>query len=243
MPPSSANARPLFVTTRWSIVLAARAGNSDGAALETLCRTYWYPLYAFVRSRGHAPADAQDLTQEFFARLLTRNYLDAVSPDRGRFRTFLRMALQRFLANEWDRARTRKRGGGCVHVPFDTAIAERRLHDERDHALPPDRTFDRRWAQALLDDAATRLETEYLDAGKAAEFTALKPHLTAGRGEIPYAEIAKVLQTTEGAARVAIHRLRRRFRERFREAVADTVVTPEEFEMEMREVLDVLGNR
>ncbi len=212
-------------------------------ALETLCRAYWYPLYAFVRSRGHAPADAQDLTQEFFARLFSRNYLDAVEPERGRFRTFLRMALQRFLANEWDRTQARKRGGGCVQVPFDTGIAERRLSDEREGSLPPDPTYDRRWAHALLDDAATRLEGEYSAAGKSSEYAALKPHLTAGRGEIPYAEIAAALQATEGAARVAIHRLRRRFRESFRQAVADTVSSPEELEVEIQEVLAVLGNR
>jgi len=243
MSPPAPSSSPLFVTTRWSVVLAAQAGSGGERALETLCRTYWYPLYAFVRSRGNSPADAQDLTQEFFARLLARNYLDAVAPERGRFRTFLRMALQRFLANEWDRARAKKRGGDCVQVPFDTELAERRLSDERGSPLPPDRTYDRRWAQALLDDAATRLEAEYVAGGRDAEFLALRPHLTADRGEIPYAEIAESLRTTEGAARVAIHRLRRRFRESFRQAVADTVSSPEELETEMREVLAVVGDR
>jgi RNA polymerase sigma-70 factor (ECF subfamily) len=243
MPPSSDPASPLFVTTRWSIVLAAQAGSERERALETLCRTYWYPLYAFVRSRGHPVADAQDLTQEFFARLIARNYLDVVSRDRGRFRTFLRVALQRFLANEWDRVRAKKRGGGCVLVPLDSELAERRLRDEREDAIAPDRTFDRRWALTLLDDAAARLEAEYVAAGRKAEFVVLKPHLTAERGGIPYAEIAAALQTSEGAARVAVHRLRRRFRESFRLAVADTVSGPEECEAEMREVLAVLGSR
>lgn len=244
MPLPDDSAPRLFITTRWSVVLAARADREAGAALEILCRTYWYPLYAFVRRRGHAPADAQDLTQEFFARLLSRNYLAAVSRERGRFRTFLRVALQRFLANEWDRARARKRGGGQVQVPFDPELAERRLGDERDDSLlPPDRVYDRRWAQALLDDAAARLETDYRAAGREAEYRALKPHLTAGRGEIPYAELAGLLRTTEGAARVAIHRLRRRFRESFRAAVADTVAGPEELEKEIGEVLAVLGSR
>jgi len=240
---SARSASPLFVTTRWSVVLAAQNGGDDERALETLCRTYWYPLYAFVRSRGHSVADAQDLTQEFFARLLARNYLDAVSRERGRFRTFLRMALQRFLANEWDRAQAKKRGGGDVLVPLDSELAERRLRDEREDAIAPDRIFDRRWALTLLDDAAARLEAEYAATGRDAEFFALKPHLTAGRGEIPYAEIAATLATTEGAARVAIHRLRRRFRESFRQAVADTVSGPEECEAEMQEVLAALGNR
>jgi len=172
---------PLFVTTRWSIVLAARGGADADSALETLCKVYWYPLYAFVRSRGHSPADAQDLTQGFFAQLLAHDYLQAVQPDRGRFRTFLRMALQRFMANEWDREQARKRGGGQVHVPIDTVIAEQRLRDEGRSQTPPDLGYDRRWALALLDDAALRLEREYLAGGKAIEFTALKPHLTAGR--------------------------------------------------------------
>lgn len=240
-PESSGN--PLFVTTRWSIVLAARGGADADSALETLCRVYWYPLYAFVRSRGHSPADAQDLTQGFFAQLLAHDYLRAVQPERGRFRTFLRMALQRFMANEWDREQARKRGGGRVHVPIDTVIAEERLRDEGRSQTPPDLGYDRRWALALLDDAAVRLEREYLAAGKVAEFAALKPHLTAGRGEIPYAEIAAALQTTEGAARVAIHRMRGRFRECFRAAVADTVADADAVDAEMRDVLAALGGR
>ena len=236
----------LFVTTRWSVVLEARGGAD--AALETLCRAYWYPLYAFVRSRGHAPADAQDLTQGFFAQLLAHDYLRAVEPERGRFRTFLRMALQRFLANEWDRAQAGKRGGGQVHVPIDTVIAEQRLRDEGRSQMPPDMGYDRRWALALLDNAAKRLEGEYLGAEKAAEFAALKPHLTAGRGEIPYEEIAVALDTTEGAARVAIHRMRKRFRECFRQAVSDTVAdsSPDAIEAELRDVVAALaaqGNR
>lgn len=243
MPPPTRSASPLFATTRWSIVLTAQADRESGPALETLCRTYWYPLYAFVRSRGHSVPDAQDLTQEFFARLLARRDLDAATPERGRFRTFLRMALQRFLANEGDRARAKKRGGDCLHVPIDSELAERRLSDEREDASPPDRTFDRRWALALLEAAAMRLEAEYVAAGKGAQFLALKPHLTADRGEIPYADMAAALQTSEGAARVAIHRLRRRFRERFREAVADTVSSSAELATEMREVLAALGNR
>jgi RNA polymerase sigma-70 factor (ECF subfamily) len=242
MPPQPST-NPLFVTTRWSVVLAARGGADADSALETLCRVYWYPLYAFVRSRGHASADAQDLTQGFFAQLLAHDYLRAAQPERGRFRTFLRMALQRFMANEWDRGQARKRGGGRVHVPIDTVIAEQRLRDEGRSQTPPDVGYDRRWALALLDDAAVRLEAEYRGAGKETEFAALKPHLTADRGEIPYAEIAAALDTSEGAARVAIHRMRRRFRECFRQAVADTVAGPDEVEPEMREVLAALGGR
>ncbi len=235
--------RPLFVTTHWSVVLAAKdkASPDCAQALETLCRTYWFPLYAFVRGSGQSPHDAQDLTQTFFARLLAKNYLRVVAPEKGRFRTFLRMALKRFLANEWERLRAQKRGGDQTHVAFDTAIAEQRFLGESSDACAPDLIYDRRWALTLLGGAGNRLEQEYAAAGKAVEFRQLKPQLTVERGQIPYAEIAAGMQTTEGAARVALHRLRKRFREVFREVVADTVAAPEDVESEMRYVLEVLS--
>ena len=240
---SGSPARALFVTTRWSVVLSARDKSSPGSeqALETLCRTYWYPLYAFVRGSGYSPADAQDLTQEFFARLLAKDYLTAVVPEKGRFRTFLRMALKRFLIHEWERLRAQKRGGGRAHLAFDTSLAEERFRGDQAQPMTPDRLYDRRWALALLDEAMVRLEQEYAGMGKAAEMSHLKPHLTAGHGEIRYGELAAALGTSEGAARVAVHRLRKRFREVFRELVADTVATPEEVEAELREVLEALG--
>jgi RNA polymerase sigma-70 factor (ECF subfamily) len=236
-------ARPLFVTTRWSVVLSAKDKTSPGSAqaLETLCTTYWYPLYAFVRGSGYSPADAQDLTQEFFARLLAKDYLKLVAPEKGRFRTFLRLALKRFLIHEWERLRAQKRGGARTHLAFDTTMAEQRFQGEHADSMAPDRLYDRRWALALLGEAMGRLDREYGAAGKGAELTQLKPHLTAGRGEIPYKEIAASLGITEGAARVAVHRLRKRFREVFREMVADTVSTPEEVEAELREVIEALG--
>ena len=242
--PTGRHGPPVFVTTRWSVVLAARnqASPDSARALETLCRTYWYPLYAFVRGSGHSPHDAQDLTQSFFAVLLAKDYLRVVGPEKGRFRTFLRMALKRFLANEWDKQRSLKRGGGQMLVPLDTTLAEQRFLEERPGTLGPDSIYDRRWALTLLDEAMARLAREYADAGKAGEFERLKPHLTAGRGEIPYAAIAAACRTTEGAARVAIHRLRKRFREVFRAVIADTVSTPEELEEELRHVLGILGN-
>jgi RNA polymerase sigma factor (sigma-70 family) len=232
----------LFVTTRWSVVLAARDRSCPDAAqaLETLCRTYWYPAYAFIRSQGRPPDDAQDLAQEFFARLLAKDFLRLVQPEKGRFRTFLRMALKRFLANEGDRRRAQKRGGGSAHVAFDTRLAEQRFQSEPGGALAPDRSYDRRWALALLDEAMARLERECAATGKAAELQHLKPHLTAERGALPYADLAATLGTTEGAARVAVHRLRRRFRELFRAAIADTVAGPEEAESEFREVIQIL---
>lgn len=234
---------PLFVTTRWSVVLAARdpASPDSGAALETLCRTYWYPLYAFVRSLGHSPQDAQDLTQEFFARLLAKEYLRAVEPEKGRFRTFLRMAMKRFLAKEWERVRAQKRGGRNPHVSFDTAIGERLFQQDSGTSLGADRLYERRWALALLEEALARLGREQAEAGRSAEFDHLRPHLAAERGAIPYGELAAALGTSQGAARVAMHRLRKRFREVFREAIADTVSSPEEAEDERRHVLAALG--
>ncbi len=235
--------QPLFVTTHWSVVLAAKDNASPDAAqaLEALCRTYWYPVYAFIRSQGRQPEDAQDLCQEFFARLLEKNFLRLVQPEKGRFRTFLRMALKRFLANEWDRLRAQKRGGGKIHLSLDTTLAEERFQSEPGAQQAPDRSYDRRWALALLDAAMERLEHEYAAAGKAAELRCLKPHLTAEHGAIPYAELAAALQSTEGAARVAVHRLRKRFRELFRATIADTVSESEEVENELREVIQILS--
>ena len=240
---SEACPHPLFVTTHWSVVLAAKdkASPDCARALETLCRTYWYPLYAFVRGSGYSPHDAQDLTQEFFARLLAKDYLRVVEPEHGRFRTFLRMALKRFLAKEWQRVRAEKRGGGQTHLAFDTTLAEQRFQAERADALGPDQVYDRRWALTLFGEAMARLEREYAATGKTGELEQLKPHLTAARGQIPYAEIASALQTTEGAARVAVHRLRKRFREVFREVIADTVSAPDEVEEELRHVVNVLA--
>ena len=233
----------LFLTTHWSVVLAAKDKSSpeSAAALEVLCHAYWYPLYAFVRHQGHAPADAEDLTQEFFARLLAKEYLQAADREKGRFRTFLRVALRRFLANEWDRARRLKRGGGQTFLPLDTSGAEHRYQEEPGDALPPDRLYERRWAGALLEQALARLRGEYTAAGKTSEFDRLKGVLTAERGGVDYRNLAAALGLSEGAARVAVHRLRKRFRELFRAAVAETVSTPEEVTDELRYVVGLLG--
>ena len=244
MPSSESGARsPVFVTTHWSVVLSARQKDSPQslAALETLCGTYWYPLYAYVRRQGHSPADAQDLTQEFFARLLQKDYLKAAAREKGRFRTFLIVALKRFLANEWDRVRAQKRGGGQPAVPLDTALAEQRYLGEPVEGASADRVFERRWALTLLDRTMARLREEFTSAGKAKEFDRLKACLTAERGEISYAEIAAALDMSESTARVAVHRLRRRFREVFREEIANTVARPEEIEEEVRYLMSVLA--
>ncbi len=234
----------LFVTTHWSVVLAAKDQDSPrGAqALEVLCRTYWYPLYAFVRSSGYSPHDAQDLTQDFFARLLEKDYLRVVEPEKGRFRTFLKMALKRFLTKEWVRRQAEKRGGRHVHLSFDTADGEARFQQEHTQALTPERVYDRQWALALLQQCIEQLESEYEAAGKTGELRQLKPFLTAARGDIPYAQLAAAVATTEGAARVAVHRLRRRFRETSRNVVAQTISAPEELDDEVRYILQVLSD-
>jgi RNA polymerase sigma factor (sigma-70 family) len=237
------NHPPLFATTRWSVVMTARGdgGTASSAALETLCGAYWYPLYAFVRRLGHGPHDAQDLTQEFFARLLEKEWLGGVVRERGRFRTFLITALRRFLANEWDRARAEKRGGGHAVLSLDADTAEARYAIEPATAAPADQIYERRWALTLLEQAMSRLREEYERQGQERAFALLKEYLTAERHSIPYAEVAAVLGTSTGAARVAVHRLRKRFREVFREAIADTVAQPAEVDEEVRYIISVLG--
>ena len=239
----SAEGPSLFVTTHWSVVLAARDKSSpdSAVALEALCRAYWYPLYAFVRRQGQPACDAQDLTQEFFARLLAKDYLAAAAQEKGRFRTFLRVALKRFLANEWDRARRLKRGGGHPSLSLDTETGEERYQSERGDGLPPDRLYERRWAMALLEQTLGRLRAEHTAAGKTEEFERLKGVLMADRGTIDYGTLAAALGLSEGAARVAVHRLRKRFRELFRAAVADTVSGPEEVDDELRYLVGVLS--
>ncbi|HSI61559.1 MAG TPA: sigma-70 family RNA polymerase sigma factor [Candidatus Saccharimonadia bacterium] len=234
---------PHFLTTRWSLVVAARDAEAPGsdAALEHLCRSYWYPLYAYVRRQGHSPEDAQDLTQEFFARLLQKQWMHAAEPSRGRFRSFLLVALKRFLLNEWDRARTLKRGGAVQHVALDADDAEERFLKEPSLAATPERQFERRWALTLLDRAMATLKDEYAKDSREAEFDMLKEHLSAPRGSIPYADIATKLGIPPGTARAAVHHLRRRFGELFRAEVADTVSDPNDVQEEVRYLAGLLG--
>jgi len=235
--------RPAFVTTHWSVVLTAGRSDTTRAegALERLCETYWYPLYAFVRRQGHSPHDAQDLTQEFFARLLQKRYLQTVAREKGRFRTFLLVALKRFLANEWDRLRAQKRGGGQIHIPLDTDLAERRYQVEPAASVPADLVYERRWALTLLEQTMSRLRQEFAAADKSDEFEQFKVCLAADRGALAYADLAASAGLTEGAVRVAVHRLRRRFREVFREEIAHTVSGPDEIEAEVHHLLTALS--
>ena len=235
--------QPRFVTTHWSVVLKAKDKSLPDCqqALETLCRTYWYPLYAFVRGSGYSSHDAQDLTQGFFMRLLAKDYLRVVEPEKGLFRTFLKMALKRFLVHEWDKVRAEKRGGGQTGLSFDTTLAEKLFQKESAVTHEADQIYDRRWALTLLGEATARLVREYTDNGRENELVQLKPYLTAERGSIPYETVASALQTSEGAARVALHRLRKRFRDVFREVVAGTVSAPEDLDQEVRYILEVLS--
>ncbi len=231
----------IFATTHWSVVLAAKDWGSPkaAAALDRLCSCYWYPIYAYVRRHGRSPEDAQDLTQEFFTRLLARNSLAGLERGRSRFRSYLLGALKHFLADEWDRKHRLKRGGQVCHVPFDAAAGEGRYVLEAADEHSPDRLFERRWALALLDLVWRQLQTEYKAAGKEPLLARLGGFLT-GEAEESYRAVADQLQMTEGAARVAVHRLRQRYAELFRQAVADTVESPQEIAEEMRHLVAVL---
>jgi RNA polymerase sigma-70 factor (ECF subfamily) len=231
---------PLFLTTRWSLVMSA-AAESD-ASLEALCRQYWFPAYAVARRGGHDVESAKDLTQAFFAKLLEKRWLVTADPAKGRFRTFLITALKRFMVNEWHRENAAKRGGGREMIPLDTSVAESLYAREDRRALAPDALFDRHWALALLDAAMLRLENEYREGGREEEFAELKPCLTAGRGETDYEQLARVLSRSEGAVRVAVHRLRKRYRAVFREEIARTVDNENDVEDEMRELLRALSD-
>jgi len=224
-----------FATTHWSVVLAAGQNDSPGAqaALEKLCRTYWPPLYAYVRRRQFSPEDAQDLTQEFFVRLLDKHFLAAADRRKGRFRTFLLTAVKRFLANEYDRARAQKRGGGRKTVSLEGLGPEARYRREPADTLTPERVFERQWALTLLEQVLARLQAEMAAEGKAALFDAMKGHLT-GSQAVSYATTAASLGMTEGAVKVAAHRLRQRYRELLREEIAQTVASPDEIEEEVR---------
>ncbi len=228
--------RDYFATTRWTVVLAAGHARTPQAdvALEELCRTYWYPLYAYVRHQGHTREDAEDLTQAFFARFLAKNYLEGLRSERGKFRAFLLASLKHFLANERDRAGRQKRGGGSPVLSLDWQGAETRYQIDPVDQLSPDKLFDRAWAVTLLETVITRLRDENAAEGKSTLFEQFKPFLMAGKSAIPYAQAAAAAGLTEGAARVAVHRLRRRYRELLRQEIAQTLSHPDQIEEEMQ---------
>jgi len=233
-----------FETTHWSVVLAARDRDAPGAreALAALCAAYWYPLYAFVRRRGHDAEEATDLTQEFFARLLEKDFLAAVDPDRGRFRSFLRAACTHFLLNQLDRERALKRGGGRATFSIDLSYAESRYRLEPAHGLTAERLYERRWAMTLLDRVLERLAGEYLQAGRGPLYDRLKVVLVGGRGTISYAAIAEAQGMTEGAVKKAAQRLRGRYRDVLHEQIAETLGDPAGVEDEIRALFAALAD-
>lgn len=236
-----------FHTTRWSIVIGAQ-GHSPAdvnASVESLYRQYLSPLYAYVRRRGYSPHDAQDLTQDFFFRLLEKGWLSSAQPDRGRLRTFLLVALKRFLANEWDRATAEKRGGRSPRVSLQSEEGERLFLADAaaSSTLPDELQFDRNWAMVLMQATLGHLRREYERSTRPDDFAVLKSCLTVGRGDIDYAAIARELQLLPASARSLVHRFRKRFREIFRAEVAGTVSSPDEVEDEMRALISTLGQR
>jgi RNA polymerase sigma-70 factor (ECF subfamily) len=233
---SGANRDRVFVTTHWSLVLSAQEKDSPGSleALEALCRAYWYPLYAFARRQGQRPHDAQDLTQEFFARLLKKDYLKSAAREKGRFRSFLLTAFKRFLADEWDRQHAQKRGGFATVVSIDQELAESRFAAEPAHSLQPDVLFDRQWAITLIERVMARLEEEYLNSGRARLLEHLRHCLARDESALPYAQIAAQLNLTEAAVKMAVHRLRVRYREILHAEIAQTVSSPGEVQEEVR---------
>jgi RNA polymerase sigma-70 factor (ECF subfamily) len=232
-----------FATTHWSVVLAARARGEPQAeeALSALCRTYWYPLYAYIRRRGHSAEDAQDLTQAFFTRLLEKNDLAQVDPQKGRFRSFLLAACNHFLSNERDRQKAQKRGGGRAALSLDWSDAEGRYLVEPADGLTPERLFERRWALTLLDQVLTRLRAEYAERGKEHLFDALRGAMAGEPDAASYRDSARQLGLSEGAVKVAIHRLRQRYRELLRDEIGRTVGAPEQIDDEVRDLFAALA--
>lgn len=237
--------QPLFATTHWSVVLATADQDSPqaGEALEQLCRAYWYPLYVYVRRRGHGPEDAQDLTQEFFAHFLQKAAFRLADPARGRFRTFLLHSLSNFLVNEWKRSQRVKRGGGAACVSLDVADAEHRYAREPATTMTPERAYEHRWAMTLLEQVLAELEQEYARAGRGRVFEELSGVLWGKDASISYAQIGQRLGMTEGAIRKAVHSLRTRYREWLRAKVAHTVADEREVEDELRYLITVVGQR
>ena len=211
------------------------------SALVFLCENYWYPLYAYLRRRGYTADQAQDLTQEFFTHVLEGRYLDRADPEKGRFRSFLLTSLKFFVADEEDRQRAHKRGGGVV-LSLEFSCGEEHYQREPAHDETPERIFERRWALSVLDRVVAKLREEFEQHGRPEHFERLKVFLL-GQSDAPYAALAREMNTSEGALKVAIHRLRKRYRELFRQEIADTVVNPADVDSELRYLAAVLTTK
>ena len=243
---ATSDGRPrLFPATQWTVVLAAGGTPSpeSAAALERLCSSYWYPLYAFVRRSGYSPADAEDLTQEFFARLLEHNWIARADRHKGRFRSFLLMAMKRFLAKEWDKAKTLKRGGQVRFVALQLDTAETRYSQEPPDTCTPEQVFEKHWAMTLLGTVLKRLLREHERDGRGGLFETLEPCLIGRHESQPYAALAEQLGMTEAAVKMAVSRLRARYREVLKEEISQTVASPAEVDDEVRHLFRVLARR
>ncbi|MEM7013149.1 MAG: sigma-70 family RNA polymerase sigma factor [Verrucomicrobiota bacterium] len=229
-----------FTTTKWTDIFPDQPDDSvvRHDALTRLCQTYWYPLYAFVRQRGHDPHEAQDLTQGFFASLLAKDFLKSVAAEKGKFRTFLLAALKNYLANEWDRKTAQKRGGGQQIISIDAEDAESRFKLEPVDTMSADKIYERRWAMTVLDRALAALRAEQ---SRVELYDALKTTITGERSEESYAEIGARLNLTEGAVKVVAHRLRKRYRELIREEISDCVSSVHEIEEELLNLFAALS--
>lgn len=223
-----------FATTRWTMVMTA--GESGGAALGDLCKAYWFPVYAYARRRGHSKEDAEDLTQGFFSSLLVRGDIAGLRRESGKFRAFLLAAMKHYLANEHDKSQRLKRGGGALHLSLDWQQADLRFRLADENSLPPDAAYDREWATALLERVLATMASEADH-----RFPHLKPYLSLDREQIPYSAAASALGIEEGAVRVAVHRLRKRYRQLLRQEVARTLAEPELVDDELRSLMEAFG--
>lgn len=232
-----------FRTTHWSVVLSAREHWSDQSveALERLCRTYWYPIYVFIRRRGHGPHESEDLTQGFFTKLLEKNYLEAADRGKGRFRTFLLTAVTRFLANEWDRGRAQKRGGKHVTFSLDDLAPEGMEAYDPPSDQTPEHLYERQWAEAVLQQVLSRLRREFDGVGRSGVFDELKNFLLEEKGAVSYAEVAARLNLSLAALKSSVFRLRQRYRDLLQDEIANTVASEQEVEEEIRYLLSVLS--
>ena len=231
-----------FATTHWSLISRATTASPEGsAALETLCRAYWFPVYAFARKHGCSPADAEDLTQDFFAEIVHSQFLQRADRERGRFRSYLLSAVRRRIANAHERAHAQKRGGGAVVVSIDEPIAEKLFLEIDDPGLDPSETYERGWALTVLQRARHRLREEQAAVGRLPEFEALEPYLSAPPGEGEYATLASSLNIARNGVAVAVHRLGKSYRKMVRDEIAETVEDPAEVGDELNYLLKVLS--
>lgn len=232
-----------FPQTRWSLVVAARQSDGEPAqrALAELCEIYWHPIYVYARRRGQSPADAEDLTQEFFARLLSKDYLASADGNKGKLRTFLLVAMQRFMAEQWKRSSALKRGGGAVCLSIDTERAEHALEAELASDLSPEVLFDRQWAMTLLESVIEELRGDYVQSDRTEVFDQLRHLLLTNEATRPYRELGEGIGLSEGAVKVAVYRMRQRYRQLLHERIADTVSSPDEVAEEIRHLFGLFG--